>query len=105
MRREEEREIVDIEEQSVCAFFDVLGTRDIMLGNDTLWRQSLVNLVRQISEQKSDCSAGVENLGPALVMAPAAQVTTFSDNVAISFPTKSLGLSGTLGGKPHRIDF
>lgn len=90
-----------MEELRVCAFFDVLGTREIMMGNDAERRHTLISLIRKLQEKTSDYSAGVQNLGQGVVFSPSAQTTTFSDNVAVSFPLERMSLEGTMGNKPH----
>lgn len=90
-----------MEELRVCAFFDVLGTREIMMGDDIERRHALINLIRRLQEKTSDYSAGVQNLGLGVSFSPSAQTTTFSDNVAVSFPLERMSLEGTVGNKPH----
>ena len=90
-----------MEELRVCAFFDVLGTREIMMGSDISKRHALISLIRRLDEKTSDYSAGVQNLGLGVVFSPSAQTTTFSDNVAVSFPLERMSLDGTMGNKPH----
>jgi len=90
-----------VEEIRICAFFDVLGTREIMLGEDEERRNSLIELVRKLSSNSSSYSANAENLGSAVIMRPSAQSISFSDNVAVSFPIKRLNIPGTVGNKPH----
>ena len=90
-----------MEELRVCAFFDVLGTREIMMGRDTAKRHALINLIRRLDEKTSEYSAGVQNLGLGVVFSPSAQTTTFSDNVAVSFPLERMALNGSMGNKPH----
>lgn len=90
-----------MEEMRVCAFFDVLGTREIMMGDDVERRNALVALIIQLQEKTSSYSSNAQNLGLGVVFTPSAQTTTFSDNVAVSFPTECLNLNGTIGNKPH----
>ena len=90
-----------MEELRVCAFFDVLGTREIMMGSDTARRQALISLIRKLEERTINYSAGIQNLGLGVVFSPSAQTTTFSDNVAVSFPLERMSLNGTIGNKPH----
>jgi hypothetical protein len=90
-----------MEELRVCTFFDVLGTREIMMGADTERRNSLITLIRTLQERTSNYSPNAQNLGLGVVFSPSAQTTTFSDNVAVSFPIESLKLSGSVGNKPH----
>jgi hypothetical protein len=44
-----------MEEIRICAFFDVLGTREIMMGSDLFMRHALIDLIRKI-EERSSCS-------------------------------------------------
>ena len=90
-----------MEEIRVCAFFDALGTREIMMGSDTNRRHALISLIRKLDERTTNYSAGVQNLGLGVVFSPSAQTTTFSDNVAVSFPLERMGLNGTIENKPH----
>ena len=90
-----------MEELRVCAFFDVLGTREIMIGSDTTRRHALISLIRKLEERTTNYSAGAQNLGLGVVFSPSAQTTTFSDNVAVSFPLERMSLNGTIGNKHH----
>ncbi len=90
-----------MEDIRICAFFDALGTRDIMLGNDEPRRQALIELVRRLADRKGSYRANVQNLRLGIAMSPTAQSTTFSDNVAVSFPLRRMNLPGTVGNQPH----
>lgn len=92
---------VGVEEQRICGFFDALGTKQIMLGNDVKRREALIRLVRKFSQSVEDYSANAQNLGLGVGFAPSAQVTCFSDNVAISLPLTQLELPGRLGNMRH----
>ena len=90
-----------MEEIRICAFFDALGTRNIMLGDDQTCRHALIDLVRQLAKRTGDYNANVQNLGLGIVMSPTAQSTTFSDNMAVSFPIKRMNIPGTVGNQTH----
>jgi len=44
-----------MEEIRIYAFFDALGTREIMMGSDLYRRHALIDLIRKI-EERSSCS-------------------------------------------------
>lgn len=90
-----------MEELRVCAFIDAMGTRDILMSSEKEKREFLISLVRRISKRQSPYTANAQNLGGGITMAPSAQATSFSDNIAISFPLIQMELKGTLGNKPH----
>lgn len=90
-----------MEELRICSFFDALGTREIMMGSDATKRSELISLIRTLEERTSNYSANVQNTGLGVIFSPSAQTTTFSDNVAVSFPIENLSLEGTIGNKPH----
>lgn len=90
-----------VEELSICAFFDVLGTRAIFMGEDAERRRAVIDLVRTLARRATTYSANAQNLGGAVVMSPSAQTTTFSDNVVVSFPLKSMHIPGHVGEAPH----
>ncbi|PIP96610.1 MAG: hypothetical protein COW00_02890 [Bdellovibrio sp. CG12_big_fil_rev_8_21_14_0_65_39_13] len=90
-----------MEEIRICAFFDVLGTREIMMGEDEGRRHELIKLVQKLSANSSSYSPNVQNLGLGVVMSPSAQSTSFSDNVAVSFPIKRLNIPGKIGNEDH----
>lgn len=90
-----------MEELRICSFFDALGTREVMMGSDISKRTELISLIRALEERTSNYSANTQNLGLGVVFSPSAQTTTFSDNVAVSFPLEKLSLEGTVGNKPH----
>lgn len=92
---------INMEEVKVCAFFDVLGTRDIMIGDNKSRRNALIDLVRRLAEREDSYSSNVQNLGFGIVMSPSAQSTSFSDNVAISFPLKRMNMPGTMNNQPY----
>lgn len=90
-----------MEEIRICAFLDALGTRAIMLGDDEPRRNALIELVRQLAKRAGSYSANVQNLGFGIGMSPTAQSTTFSDNIAVSFPLKQMNIPGRIANAPH----
>ena len=90
-----------MEEIRICAFFDALGTREIMMGSDPERRHQLIQLIRRLDEKTSSYSPNVQNLGLGVVMTPSSQTTSFSDNVAVSFPVTTYTMPGKIGNKPH----
>jgi len=94
-----------MEQIRICAFFDALGTSSIMKGDDTQRRQALIQLVSKLQQNTSNYSAGTQNLGLGVAFSPSAQVTTFSDNVAISFPLRTMRNEGAFGTQPHTFQF
>lgn len=90
-----------MEEVRVCAFFDVLGTRSVVTSTDQARKEALYALVRRLARRTSNYSANARNFGGAVAFAPSAQTTTFSDNVAVSFPLKVMELPGHIGSNPH----
>lgn len=90
-----------MEEIRICAFFDALGTSNIMKSDEVKRRNALIELIRKLEKNTASYSPGVENLGLGVVFRPSAQITTFSDNVAISFPLKRMSIEGSISNKPH----
>lgn len=90
-----------MEEIRICAFFDALGTSNIMKSDEVKRRNALIELMRKLEKNTESYNQGVENLGLGVVFRPSAQVTAFSDNVAISFPLKRMSIEGSVSNKPH----
>lgn len=79
------------EQLSVCAFIDILGFSEAMLSTDEARRTSLIEFLRGIAEKNTAHGPYAESLGGgALVFTPSAEASSFSDNLVISFPLKTV---------------
>lgn len=72
-----------------------------MLGTDEVRRNALIELIRKLAKRACDYSANIQNLGIGVAMTPTAQSTTFSDNMAVSFPLVPNEIQGAIGNKSH----
>jgi len=73
-----------MEELRICAFIDALGTSSIFLGDDSDKRNNMIKLINRISDRNAAQSFNHENMDFATIARPTPQITTFSDNVALS---------------------
>lgn len=89
-----------MEEIRICAFIDVLGTKEIMMNLNDSRKTQLVELIRSLSSRNTTYNSNAQNFGGAIIAKPTAQSTSFSDNVAISIPIKTMKVAGEIGNNP-----
>jgi|LGOV01.1.fsa_nt_gb hypothetical protein len=73
-----------MEEIRICAFVDALGTSSIFLGDDSDKRNNMIKLIKRISNRNAAQSFNCQNMVFAVAGSPTPQITTFSDNIALS---------------------
>lgn len=92
-----------MEQLRICAFIDILGFGDLMLGDDADRRNGLIQLLHRLAERAGAYGPNVQEFGLGVVMAPSAEVTTFSDNIVLSFPLTTFQTAAAIGNQPHQL--
>ncbi len=78
------------ERESVVAFIDVLGFKELMESADDERRSTAIRLLERLVEHSSNHGIEIRDLGLGAQIVINPEVSTFSDNVVISFPLHSV---------------
>ena len=87
------------EKDSVVAFIDVLGFKEVMLSDDVERRKRAIQLLKRISSYGAKHGVQTESLGVGMQIVLNPEVTTFSDNVVLSFPVGGVKYKSMGGGE------
>lgn len=75
-----------MEKESLVAFIDILGFGELMRSQDDKKRHQVIDLLKQLFKDNAAINVHTHELGIGKVMTFDPEVSSFSDNVVLSFP-------------------